>query len=160
MLKKIKTHWFKLSDKIRFLLIGMFNFCMSYLIYSGLMYFILGEKYYQLSLALSWVISSVISFATQRNLVFKGMDSIFKEYAKCCITWFFSYLINAFLLWLLVQKLFINPYLGQIIATGFCALFNYMLFKTFAFKKSEWATSLLFFTQKRPNPFIDNYFPR
>ena len=135
MYDKIKTFWYNISEKIRFLLVGIFNFLMSYVVYSCLMYFILGEKYYQLSLALAWIISSMISFTTQRNLVFKGNDNIFKEYTKCCVTWFFSYLLNAFLLWLFVQKIYINPYIGQIIATGFCAVFNYILFKTFAFKK-------------------------
>jgi putative flippase GtrA len=108
---------------------------MSYIIYAGLLYFALGEKYYQISLALAWVISSVISFTTQKNLVFCSKGNVFNQYAKCCITWFFSYLLNAFLLWLLVQKLLINPYLGQIVAIGFCAVFNYLLFKTFAFRK-------------------------
>ncbi len=134
--KKVKTFWYSISDKIRFLLVGCFNAGCSYLIYAGLLYFVLGEKYYQFSLALAWIISSVISFTTQRNLVFKGRDNIFKEYIKCCITWFFSYLLNAFLLWVMVQKMFVNPYLAQIIATGFCAVFNYLLFRTFAFKKS------------------------
>lgn len=135
MYKKVKTFWFNISDKIRFLLVGGFNALCSYLIYAGLLYFILGEKYYQISLALAWIISSVISFTTQRNLVFRGKGNLFKEYTKCCMTWFFSYLLNAFLLWLLVQKLLVNPYLAQVIATGFCAVFNYLLFKTFAFSK-------------------------
>lgn len=135
MYKKIKTFWYNISDKIRFLLIGVFNAGVSYLIYAGLLYFVLGEKYYQVSLALAWIISSVVSFTTQRNLVFGGKGNIFKEYIKCCMTWFFSYLINAFLLWLFVEKLLINPYLAQFIATGCCAVFNYVLFKTFAFKK-------------------------
>lgn len=137
MYKKVKIFWFNISDKIRFLLVGGFNVLCSYLIYAGLLYFILGEKYYQVSLALAWIISSVISFTTQRNLVFKGEGNLLKEYTKCCITWFFSYLLNAFLLWLLVQKLLVNPYLAQIIATAFCAVFNYILFKTFAFAKEK-----------------------
>ena len=135
MIEEIKTFWYKLSDKVRFVLVGAFNFCMSYIIYAGLLYFALGEKYYQISLALAWVISSVISFTTQKNLVFCSKGNVFNQYAKCCITWFFSYLLNAFFLWLLVQKLLINPYLGQIVAIGFCAVFNYLLFKTFAFRK-------------------------
>ena len=134
MYSKIKTFWYGISDKIRFLLVGTFNAGVSYLIYAGLLYFILGEKYYQVSLALAWIISSIVSFTTQKNLVFKAKGNIFKQYFKCCLTWFFSYLLNAFLLWFFVQKLFINAYLGQIIATGICAVFNYILFKTFAFR--------------------------
>lgn len=132
---KIKRVWYNLSDKIRFLLVGTFNAGVSYLIYAGLLYFVLGEKYYQLSLALAWVISSIVSFTTQKHLVFETKGNILKQYFKCCLTWFFSYCINAFLLFLLVQKLTINAYLGQIFATAFCAVFNYIMFKIFAFRK-------------------------
>lgn len=136
MHKKIKKFWYNISDKIRFLLVGGFNAGISYLIYAGLLYFVLGERYYQISLALAWIISSIISFTTQKNLVFAAGGNSIRQYVKCCITWFFSYLINAFLLYILVQKFAINAYLGQIIATGFCAIFNYLMFKIFAFKIS------------------------
>ena len=135
MLHKIKTVWFKIPDKIRFLFIGGFNAAVSYLIYASLLYFIVGESNYQFALVLSWIISSIVSFTTQKNFVFCVKGNIFKQYLKCCTTWFFSYLINAFLLWLFVQKAQINPYLAQIIATAMCAVFNYIMFKCFAFKK-------------------------
>ena len=134
MFQRTKTFWYNISDKIRFLLVGAFNAGMSYLIYACLLHFVFGEKHYQLSLALSWMISSVISFTTQRNLVFRGKGNIFAEYIKCCTTWFFSYLINAFLLWLFVQKINVNAYIAQIFATAICAVFNYIMFKIFAFK--------------------------
>lgn len=134
MYKKLERFWYNIPDKIRFVLVGGFNAGVSYLIYASLLYFLLGEKYYQLSLALAWILSSVISFSTQRNLVFRAKGNIIHQYIKCCVTWFFSYLINAFLLWILVQKLYANVYLGQIIATAGCAIFTYIIFKIFAFK--------------------------
>mgnify|MGYP002523112376 CR=1 FL=1 len=134
MKKDLSKFWFNISDKIRFLIVGVFNFFVSYCIYSVLVY-TLGEKFYQPSLALSWVISSVVSFTTQRTLVFPVKGNILKQYLKCCTTWFFSYLINAFLLWFIVEQLKINVYLGQILAVSACAVFNYVMFKIFAFKK-------------------------
>ena len=131
--EKFKNFWFKTSDKIRFLLVGCFNAGMSYLIYSAFV-FSLGESFYQLSLALAWIISSVISFTTQRNLVFSAKGNLFKQYVKCCTTWFFSYLLNAFLLHVFVANLNINVYIAQIFATGVCAIFNYIMFKVFAFR--------------------------
>ena len=137
MINKIKNFWFELSDKIRFVLVGGFNFVVSYLIYSGLLYFLLGESLYQTALILAWVISSVISFTTQRFLVFPVRDNILKQYFKCCIIWFFSYMINAFLLEFLVSGVHINPYAAQIIATAGCAVFTYIMFKLYAFCKKE-----------------------
>lgn len=136
MIKKIQDLWFGLSDKIRFLLVGGFNASVSYVIFSVIC-LILGEEFYQASLATSWIISSVISFTTQRCLVFNIEGNLFKQYCKCCTTWVFSYIINATLLEIFVQKLSLNVYLAQIIATLTCAVFTYILFKTFAFKKQD-----------------------
>ena len=134
MIKKIKDFWFKIPDQIRFLIIGAFNAGVSFGIFS-LFCFYLGEEFYQISLAISWILSSFVSFATQKYLVFNIKGSILKQYLKCCTTWFFSYLINAFVLEIFVKNIGISVYLSQIFATLSCAIFTYILFKTFAFRK-------------------------
>ena len=134
-MNRIKEYWFKLSDKIRFLLIGGFNAGVSYIIYS-VACLILGESAYQVSLAIAWAISSVVSFTTQRCFVFNVKGNLVKQYLKCCTTWVFSYMINACLLELFVKKLEINVYLSQIAATLTCAVFTYIVFKKFAFRRS------------------------
>ena len=128
--------WFKVDDKIRFLFVGGFNFCVSYLIYAILCK-ILGTQAYQLSLVLTWIITSVISFITQRTFVFQSKGFWFKEYCKCCTTWFFSYLINAFFLEIFVKYVHFNVYIAQIIATLIASIFTYIMFKFFAFKQNK-----------------------
>ena len=134
MKKRFKEFWFKLPDKIRFLLIGGFNTAFSYSIFS-IICFIIGESFYQISLASAWIISSIVSYTTQRCFVFNVKGSIIKQYLKCCTTWFFSYIINATLLEIFVKKIYLNVYFAQIIATLSCAVFTYILLKSFAFKK-------------------------
>lgn len=129
-------NWFGLSDKIRFLIIGTCNAGISYTIFSVLV-FLLGKNLYQFALATAWIISSVISFTTQRCFVFNIEGNLLQQYCKCCTTWFFSYLINAILLEIFVKKLILNVYLAQILATLACAVFTYILFKTFAFRKKS-----------------------
>lgn len=129
----MKNYWFNLSDKIRFLIIGGLNAGISYLIYLAVC-LILGESFYQIALALAWAISSIISFTTQKFFVFNVAGNVIKQYLKCCTTWFFSYLINAFFLELFVKQFEFNVYLAQIIATLLAAVFTYILFKKFAFK--------------------------
>lgn len=136
MFERIKNNWFNLSDKIRFVLVGGFNAGVSYIIYS-LICLIAGEQFYQASLATAWVISSVVSFTTQRSFVFNIKGNLIKQYFKCCTTWVFSYIINATLLEIFVQKLQINVYVSQIIATAICAIFTYILFKFFAFRSTK-----------------------
>ncbi len=129
----MKRYWFNLSDKIRFLFVGGFNAGVSYLIYS-VFCIILGESAYQIALALAWAISSVVSFTTQKFLVFEADGNWIKEYLKCCTTWFFSYLINAGILEFIVKFLHLNVFIAQIIATLSAAVFTYVLFKKFAFR--------------------------
>lgn len=129
----MKKFWFSLSDKIRFLVIGGFNAGVSYLLYS-LFCLVWGEGIYQIALALAWAISSVVSFTTQKFLVFESRGNWLREYAKCCTTWFFSYLINAGLLEFTVKILGLNVFIAQIIATLAAAVFTYCLFKKFAFR--------------------------
>lgn len=132
----MREYWFKLSDKIRFLIIGGFNAGVSYLIYSAFC-LIMGDSAYQIALALAWTISSVVSYTTQKFLVFQANGNWVKEYLKCCTTWFFSYLINAGLLEFIVKILHLNVFVAQIVATLAAAVFTYIFFKKFAFRKKE-----------------------
>lgn len=132
----MREYWFKLSDKFRFLIIGGFNAGVSYLIYSAFC-LVMGESAYQIALALAWAISSVVSYTTQKFLVFQANGNWVKEYLKCCTTWFFSYLINAGLLEFIVKILHLNVFVAQIVATFAAAVFTYIFFKKFAFRKKE-----------------------
>ena len=127
----LEKTWFKLSDKIRFVFVGGLN-----ALYVSFLY-IIGSGAYQISLTLAWAFSSIFSYTSQKFLVFQTKNkNILKEYFKCCITWFFSYLVNAVLLEILVSKIHINAYFAQIFATIIAAIFTYIMFKIFAFKKS------------------------
>lgn len=136
IINHMREYWFKLSDKIRFLFVGGFNAGVSYLIYSAFC-LVLGDSAYQIALALAWAISSIVSYTTQKFLVFEGKGNWVKEYLKCCTTWFFSYLINAGLLEFIVKILHLNVFVAQIVATVVSAIFTYVFFKKFAFRKKE-----------------------
>ena len=136
IINHMREHWLQLSDKIRFLFVGGFNAGVSYVIYSAFC-LVLGDSAYQIALALAWAISSIVSYTTQKFLVFEGKGNWVKEYLKCCTTWFFSYLINAGLLEFIVKILHLNVFVAQIVATIVSAIFTYVFFKKFAFRKKE-----------------------
>ena len=136
IINHMREYWFKLSDKIRFLFVGGCNAGVSYLIYSAFC-IVLGDSAYQIALALEWAISSIVSYTTQKFLVFEGKGNWVKEYLKCCTTWFFSYLINAGLLEFIVKILHLSVFVAQIVATIVSAIFTYVFFKKFAFRKKE-----------------------
>ena len=62
--RKLESNWFKLNQKIRFLLVGGFNTALSFLIYYGFLYVTSGKE--QLSLFLMNLININISIATMR----------------------------------------------------------------------------------------------
>lgn len=133
-MKKFKNFWFNdLSDKIRFLIIGGLNFVFAYLIFI-LCTFIFGNIHHQINLIMSWILSSFVSYATQRNLVFQSKGSIVKEYLKCLSTWMASYLVNAVLLEINIKVFNLNIFVAQFIAVGIAAVMTYFLFKYFALK--------------------------
>ena len=128
--------WCEIPDKIRFLLIGAINAGISYLIFV-LSIFILGESFYQICVAFQWVLSSVFSFINQKVFVFCTKGNWFKEYFKCCTTWFISYILNVVILEVLVKFVRINVYIAQIISIFSVAIVTYVLFKYFAFKQPK-----------------------
>lgn len=133
-MQNIINFWFNLPNKIRFLIIGSVNAVVSFCFYS-IFCIILGSSNYQLSLVLSWLISSIFSFTLQKYFVFQSRGNWFREYTKCCITWSLSYLLNVLFLEICVKYLILNIFISQIISTFMVAIFTYILFKNFAFKK-------------------------
>ncbi|MBQ8677070.1 MAG: GtrA family protein [Alphaproteobacteria bacterium] len=132
----IWKYWFTLPDKVRFVLVGGFNACVQYVLYV-LLLLLLGDAHYQIALSLSWIISTLSSFSTQKIFVFCTAGSWrvwLKEYLKCINVWAVAYVINAGLLKMLVDVCSINPYWAQIIAVSATTVSSYILMKYFAFK--------------------------
>ncbi|MBP3925312.1 GtrA family protein [bacterium] len=135
-MQNVKKIWFNLSNKVRFFIIGGFNAGVSYGFYV-LFCLILGNSNYQAALVLSWIFSSIISFTTQKYLVFQSEGNWYKEYLRCCLTWSLSYVLNALFLEISVKVLGMNVFAAQILSTFSVAVFTYVLFKKFAFKVSS-----------------------
>ena len=128
--------WYKLPNIIRYILIGTLNAIIAYAIYV-LAIFILGEGYYQLCVALQWILSSVISYLNQKFFVFCTKGNYVKEYLKCCSTWGIGYLLNVIIIEIFVRFITKNVYIAQFIAIGLVSISTYILFKFFAFKTSK-----------------------
>lgn len=125
--------WYKIPSVVRFVIIGGLNAMISYVIYA-LAVFLIGEGFYQLCVALQWILSSVISYLNQKFFVFCTKGNYLKEYLKCCSTWAFSYLLNVIILEIFVRFLTHNVYIAQFISLAIVSISTYILFKFFAFK--------------------------
>lgn len=136
MFDKIKSFWLNLPRFIRFLVVGSYNFAVSYIIFAILILFFT-DKNSQICLFLSYLISSFNSYFSQKFLVFQTRGDYLKEYIKCSITWFVGYVLNAILLNILQNILNINVYLSQFICLGSVSVITYVLFKYFSFRQKS-----------------------
>ncbi len=128
--------WMKQPEKIRFVLVGGYNAVVCYLLYAFFIWW-QGESFNQMALLLSYIISTVNSFLSQKFFVFGTFGRLrdyWNEYVKCCCTWATTYVINAALLFLFLDVMHINAYVGQIIAMILVAIMSYVCLKHFAFK--------------------------
>lgn len=132
-IKSVLAMWYKIPQKLRFLLVGGFNTVVCYAFFAVFLW-ILGKEHYQFCLVLAWVLSSIISYTTQKVFVFCTKGNWCKEYGKCCMSWMVGYGINALVLEVAVKWVGWNVYWAQAFAIAITTVVTYLLFKHFAFK--------------------------
>ena len=71
------------------------------------------------------------------EMVFATEGNHWREYFKSTAILGWSYLLNSLLLWILVGKMLLNPYAAQALVLSVLTLFNFVLFKHFAFKTQK-----------------------
>lgn len=133
---KLYQWWMTWPQKLRFLLVGGYNTVFSYILFAGLLWGLNGQ-YEQIALALSFALSSVNSFWTQKIYVFASRAPAWPEFIKCLETWGISYILNAGLLWIMTDGLNVNPYVAQGIALTILTIFSWIMLKYFAFKNHK-----------------------
>ncbi len=145
MLQKIKSwfvkeksyldHWFEIDERWRYLTVAVGNVTLKYLLFALLLS--VYAEHYQICLFLSWLLSSFSAFAGYKFLVFATEGNHWREYFKSTAILGWSYLLNSLLLWILVGKMLLNPYAAQALVLSVLTLFNFVLFKHFAFKTQK-----------------------
>lgn len=119
-----------------------FNMAIKYALFVlfGVLFSVL---HYQIILALSWFVSSVLAFYCYKILVFKSNGSFVGEFCKSLVVWSVSYVINAFCLEFLVKECQLEPYVAQALIIASLFIINYFLFKHFAFKtEHKWCEKI------------------
>lgn len=108
--KYVENIWFKLNQKIRFILVGGFNTLTSFLIYYAFLYVTNGRE--QLSLLLMNLININISIITMRYYVFQGEGKFWREYTKAFSSYVVLYFMNIGLLAFFVRVIHVEQQLS------------------------------------------------
>lgn len=94
--KYLENIWFRINQKIRFLLVGGFNTTTSFVLYYLFLYITQGRE--QISLLLMNIININISIVTMRYYVFQSHGDFKQEYLKAFSSYIVLYFINTGLL--------------------------------------------------------------
>ena len=149
--KIVEGIWFKINQKIRFILVGGFNTLTSFLLYYMFLYFTGGKE--QVSLLLMNIININISIATMRYYVFQSCGNFKQEYMKAFSSYVILYFINTGLLAFFVKIVKIKeslspqnilqevPNLDKAIAQLCCitiiTVLTFFVHKYFSFRKKD-----------------------
>ena len=138
ILNPILNLWFKIPEKIRFLLVGGWNTLFALSLFSFLTLMI---KNYKLALIVSHFISVFHTFVNLRFFVFRANlkegKNFWKEYGKVNMVYSIYFILNFLLLWFFVDFLRLNPIPSQIIITCLLLVFSYFSNKHFTFKNGK-----------------------
>ena len=133
--------WFKLPQKLRFLLVGGFNTLFAYCLFSALYWLFTTFNYWEFdkifisncALFLQYCITINLSFITMRYYVFQSHGNWKTELLKAWSVYIMLYLINAptisFLIWL-----GIHPLVAQALYLIFSTVTTFILHKYYSFR--------------------------
>ena len=114
----------------RFTFVGLFNTVLTYCFY--LLLLKLGF-HYQIALSADYLLGIVIGYSLNRYWTFKVKDEIKVQFFKYLLTYILTFLLNAFLLFILVEGGYLGPELGQFSILLFITLISYVLQKNWVF---------------------------
>ena len=130
--RHIENHWFKLPQKIRFLLVGGFNTTLAYLLF---ILFVKGLNIpYKISLITQYIITINISIFSMRYYVFCSQKTLKTEYIRAWATYLFMLCFNYAVLFILIDISGFNVVLSQGIYTIVSTIITFLLHKNFSFR--------------------------
>ncbi len=132
---KIEKFWFeRLSEKIRFLLVGGFNTVFAYGVYALLL--IVFRMPYLLALIVQYFITINVSIATMRYYVFQSKGDIVAEFVKAWGVYIGLFVANTIGLSFLIEALKVDALWAQGFYLVFSTIVTYLLHKYFSFRKA------------------------
>jgi putative flippase GtrA len=133
-LKNILNFWFKINDKIRFLLVGGYNTLFSFSLFCLLQTLFGSIFHYIIILLFCHLISVFNSFVSLKYFVFRSPKNFLNEYLKVNIVYAIYFVLNATLLYVQKDLLEVNIYIAQFICIIILTIASYFSHKYFSFK--------------------------
>lgn len=134
MVRNLLNYWFRINDKIRFLLVGGYNTLFSFCLFYFLQEMLGGTFHYIVILLFCHLIAVLNSFINLKYFVFRSTKNFFIEYLKVNIIYAVYFVLNALLLYILRDIIGVNIYIAQLICIIILTIGSYFGHKYFSFK--------------------------
>ncbi len=129
----------KHEEGINYLIFGFLAFVLNYILYW--VFESLLHCHYMLATALSWVLTVVFAYWTNRTFVFKsrnkGLQTIWKEFVSFIGARVATEVLELVLMYLMVDCLHGNEYVAKLIGQTLVIIANYVLSKLWIFKEKK-----------------------
>lgn len=131
--RRLENLWFKLGQKLRFVLVGGFNTVLAYAFYAFLLKVL--ELPYLWALIVQYFVTVNISIWTMRYFVFRSVGAFVEELYKAWSVYIGMFFFNSLILSLLIKICHIDPLWAQGIYLIVSTILTYLLHKYFSFHK-------------------------
>lgn len=131
--RAVEKIWFRLPQKLRYLLVGGFNTVLVYILFAAAVRW--GGLSYKTAIVLVYIAGVNVSIFTMRYYVFRSSGNLKREYAKAWSVYFFAMLINYVAMYFMVDVCAVNELAAQGVYTVFITVLTYILHKSFSFSK-------------------------
>lgn len=124
----------KYEEIINYLIFGVLTTLVSII-----SYFIFSKifgVYYLISNIISWILSVLFAYITNKLYVFKSNNKIIKELINFFSSRIFTFIVDMMMMYILVSILKLDDMLVKIIVQIIVIVLNYVLSKLFVFKKT------------------------
>ncbi len=129
----------KHEEGINYLIFGFLAFVLNYILY-----FVFADAmqmHYMAATVLSWVLTVVFAYWTNRTFVFKSQNkdtgSVVKEFVSFIGARIATEVLELVLMYVMVDLLSINDKISKLVCQALVILANYVLSKIWIFKKSD-----------------------
>ena len=141
----VEKIWFRLPQKLRFLLVGGFNTVFAYLVLNllNILFGVLFKDIFSpvvianIALVIQYILTINVSFVTMRYYVFQSHGRWVHEWMKAWSVYIFLYLINAPVLTFMMTVLGWSTWLAQGVYLIFSTIITFLLHKYYSFRKKN-----------------------
>lgn len=138
MFDKLKALYARYRETVNYLIFGVATTAVNFVVYGVLVFF---GVYYLTAQVIAWIAAVVFAYITNRIWVFeshrRGVRAILAEFASFTASRLFSFGIETFLLWLMVDILHLSEMIAKLPVAVITVVLNYVTGKLLVFRKKK-----------------------